>query len=88
MVFLEDKTEENGFVWKDFQSFAVMLGIFYSIAIVLWWFFDSIFYLVNFTIIGASLGLGFGLWPVFSSENKHLARKISQVLVGGYMFLV
>ncbi len=72
--------------WKNLKSLILMLGIFYSIAIALWWFLDSTFYLVNFTIIGTALGLGIGLWPVFSKENKHWARKISQILIGGYMF--
>jgi polyferredoxin len=37
-------------------------------------------------IIGTSVGLGMGLWPVYSKKNKHKARKLSQALVGGYMF--
>lgn len=78
--------ENEGFAWEDLRTLASMLGIFYSIAVVLWLLFDSVFYLVNFAIIGTSLGLGIGLWPVFSKENKHVGRKISQVLVGGYMF--
>ena len=41
--------------------------------------FDSTFFLANFLIIGTALGLGIGLWPVFSRENKDIARKISQV---------
>ncbi len=78
--------KEDGLELKDFQSLGIMLGIFYTIAIILWQAFDAIFYLINFTIIGTALGLGIGLWPVFSREKKHYARKISQLLIGGYMF--
>jgi len=83
---MEEKSKESELDLKDFQSLAIMLGIFYSLAIGLWLIFDSTFYLANFLIIGTALGLGIGLWPVFSRENKDIARKISQVLVGGYMF--
>ncbi len=83
---MEDECSESELALKDFRSLAVMLGIFYSLAVALWLLFDSLFYLANFSIIGTALGLGIGLWPVFSRENKHIARKMSQVLVGGYMF--
>ena len=71
---------------KDFLSFIIMIVVFYTIAIALWLAFDSIFYLVNFIIIGTSLALGLGLWPVLSKKKKHRARKLSQALIGGYMF--
>lgn len=71
---------------KDFVPFIIMTTSFYVIAIALWLAFDAIFYLVNFTIIGTSLALGMGLWPVLSRKNKHKSRKLSQALVGGYMF--
>jgi len=71
---------------KDFKFFIIMIATFYTIAIVLWLALDSIFYLVNFTILGTSIGLGLGLWPVFSKKKKHKARKLSQALFGGYMF--
>ena len=83
---MEDGSSESELALKDFRILVVMLGIFYSLAISLWLLFDSLFYLANFSIIGTALGLGIGLWPVFSKENKDIARKISQVLVGGYMF--
>ena len=71
---------------KDFLFFIIMIIVFYTIAITLWLTLDSIFYLVNFTIIGTSLALGLGLWPVLSKKKKHRSRKLSQALVGGYMF--
>ena len=71
---------------KDFKAFILIIGVFYILAIVLWLVFDEFFYLVNFIIIGTSIGLGIGLWPIFSKKNKHKARKLSQALVGGYIF--
>ena len=71
---------------SNFKIMFLFLGIFYTIAIALWVLTSSIFYLINFFIIGTSLGLGMGLWPVLSKRKKHVARKVSQVLVGGYMF--
>ena len=71
---------------RDFLPFIVMIVNFYTIAIVLSLLTGGIFYFVNFTIIGTSVALGMGLWPVFSKKNRHKARKLSQALVGGYMF--
>ena len=71
---------------KDFLSFIIMIVVFYIIAITLWLTMDSIFYLVNFIIIGTALALGLGLWPVLSKKKRHRARKLSQALIGGYMF--
>jgi ferredoxin-type protein NapH len=64
---------------------AVITAAFTSIALGLWAATGSIFYLVNFLIIGACLGLGMGLWPILPSARKRIARIVSQVLVGGYM---
>ena len=55
---------------KDFLTFIIMISTFYTIAIVLWLALDALFYLVNFMIIGTSIGLGLGLWPVFSKEKQ------------------
>jgi polyferredoxin len=72
--------------FKDFLSLIIMIIVFYTIAITLWLIFDSIFYLANFIIIGTSLALGLGLWPILSKKKKYRARKLSQALIGGYMF--
>ncbi len=71
---------------RDFLPFIIMIINFYTIAIVLFLVLGSLFYLINFTIIGTSVALGMGLWPVFSKKKRHKARKLSQALVGGYMF--
>jgi len=78
--------KENKLVLKDFSLLFIMIGAFYTIAILLWILTGSIFYLINFIIIGTSIGLGMGLWPVLSKKKKDKARKLSQALVGGYLF--
>lgn len=78
-----EKKEEK----RDFKPLLMILGIFYTLAIVLGLFIGIFFYFVNFIIIGTALGLGVGLYPIFSKKNKHKARKLSQALVGGYMFI-
>jgi polyferredoxin len=85
---MNEKFEKKGkkLSLKDFYIFIIMICTFYTIAIILSLATNSIFYLVNFMIIGTSVGLGMGLWPVFSKKKKHKARKLSQALVGGYMF--
>lgn len=79
--------EKKKITLKDFKSFIQIVGIFYILAIVLWLVLDIFFYLMNFIIIGTAIGLGIGTVPLFSRKNKYKARKISQTLMGGYMFL-
>ncbi len=70
---------------KFFPMFLFII-IFYGIAISFSIIFKSTFYLVNFIIIGTSIALGIGLWPVLPKIRKDFARKLSQILVGSYMF--
>ena len=79
----ENSEEKEGKkVTKDFLAFLMILGIFYTLAIVLWLILDVFFYLVNFIIIGTAIGFGIGLRPLFSKKNKDKARKLSLALVG------
>ena len=71
---------------KKYSFLLIILGFFYTLAIVLWLSLNEIFYLYNFIIIGTCLGVGVGLWPVLPKHKKHIARMISQIAVGGYMF--
>lgn len=65
----------------------VMAIVFGALAVSMWQVTGVIFYLYNFSIIGCSLVLGIGLWPLLPKGQKHWARRVSQLLVGGYMFL-
>lgn len=70
----------------DFKLMFIMLVTFACLAVGLWRATGAIFYLYNFSIIGISIALGMGLWPLFARARKPWARRVSQVLVGGYMF--
>jgi polyferredoxin len=64
----------------------LMMAVFTAVAVGFWRAFDQPFYLINFGIIGLSISLGMGLWPLMPREKKPWARRLSQVLVGGYLF--
>lgn len=70
----------------DFKPMLLMLAVFSAIAVGFWLAFDQIFFLYNFGIIGISVSLGMGLWPLMSRERKPWARRLSQALVGSYLF--
>ena len=65
---------------------ASVLLIFGCLALGLWKLSGEIFFLYNFSIIGLSLALGMGLWPLLSKRNRPWARRVSQLLVGAYAF--
>ena len=71
---------------RRFYLLIAVLAFFYSLAVILRLTTGSTFYLMNFIIIGSCVGLGMGLWPVFPNKKKYIARLISQITVGGYMF--
>ena len=60
-----------------------MLAIFESVATALWLTTDNLFYLFNFSYIGAAVALGVFLYGV---KYKH-ARRVTQLLVGLYMLV-
>ena len=70
---------------KKFSLLFVVLGFFYSLAVILRLTTGSAFCLMNFIIIGTCVGLGVGLWPVLPRSKKYIARLVSQVSVRGYM---
>ena len=61
----------------------LLLAVFETVAVALWLTKDNLFYLFNFSYIGAAIALGVFL---FIRKNKH-ARRIVQLLVGGYMLV-
>ena len=72
---------------RDFlKKYALVLligGVFEAVAVSLWLTKNNLFYLLNFTYIGASLSLG-----IFLFIKKYpYARRIVQLLVGLYMLL-
>ena len=74
----------EGFTFmKKYMTSLLMLAIFEAIAISLWLTKDNIFYLFNFSYIGASIALGTAL----ISEKKTYARHVVQFLVGSYMLV-
>lgn len=93
-VAFQDRSYLNSEVSEIFKSndmrkylmLIVILLFFYSLAVILRITTGSVFYLMNFIIIGSCIGLGVGLWPVFKRKKKYIARLISQLTVGGYMF--
>lgn len=68
---------------KKYSVPLVMLALFEGIAVTLWLTKDNIFYLFNFSYIGLSLSLGIFLFAV---KYKY-ARRVAQLLVGGYMLI-
>ncbi|MBO5246332.1 MAG: 4Fe-4S dicluster domain-containing protein [Eubacterium sp.] len=60
-----------------------MFFVFETVAITLWLTKDNLFYLLNFSYIGASIALGLFL---FIKKYKH-ARRVTQLLVGMYMLI-
>ena len=60
---------------------ALFLALFEAVAVTLWLTKGNLFYLLNFSYIGASLALGLAL---YARGSPH-ARRIVQLLVGGYM---
>ncbi|MBU3927638.1 MAG: 4Fe-4S binding protein [Bacteroidetes bacterium] len=71
---------------KKYLLLIVVLVFFYSLAVIMWQATGAIFYLMNFIIIGSCVGLGAGLWPIFPKKKKFIARLISQISVGSYLF--
>ena len=61
----------------------IMLVIFETVAVTLWFTKDNIFYLLNLSYIGCSIALGLTL---YIKEYKY-ARRVTQLLVGLYMLL-
>lgn len=68
---------------KKYSASFIMLGIFETIAVVLWLTLDNIFYLFNFSYIGSCLALGMFLY----AKKYRYARLVVQFSVGLYMLL-
>jgi ferredoxin-type protein NapH len=73
-------------MFKKIRLMFFIMLVFYGLAIIMWRVTGTIFFLLNFGFIGTALGLGLGLFPILPKGKKHIARKLSQLLVGGYLF--
>ena len=68
---------------KKYMPSLLMFVIFETIAVSLWLTKENIFYLINFSYIGASIALGLAL----IAGKKTYARHVVQFLVGSYMLV-
>ncbi len=68
---------------KKYAVPLLMLAVFEAVAVALWLAKGNLFYLFNFSYIGASIALGTAL---FIRKNRH-ARRVVQLLVGLYMLI-
>ena len=65
----------------------ILMAFFWVIAVVLWQIKDNIFLLFNFLYLGTAIGVGVGLYMALPRRKKHWGRRVSQVLMGGYLLL-
>ena len=68
---------------KKYLPSLLMLAIFEAVAVTLWLTKNNLFYLLNFSYIGISIALGLALY----ARNHRHARRVVQMLVGGYMLV-
>lgn len=68
---------------KKYRLPLIMFLIFETVAISLWLSKDNLFYLLNFSYIGAFIAIGIGL---VIAKNPY-GRRVTQLLVGLYMLI-
>ncbi len=68
---------------RKYLAPVILLIIFEAVAVTLWLTKDNLFYLFNFSYIGAAVSLGIFL---FIKKNRY-ARRVTQLLVGLYMLI-
>ena len=68
---------------KKFKSGIILFAVFEAIAVSLWLTTGSLFYLLNFSYIGCTLGIGLAL----SAAGWKYAREFVQFCVGSYMLV-
>ena len=68
---------------KKYAAPIALFAVFEAVAITLWLTKDNLFYLFNFSYIGASVALG----VVLFINNHPNARRVTQLLVGLYMLV-
>jgi ferredoxin-type protein NapH len=73
--------------WERAFTPAVILLFFWIVAVALWWTTGHIFYLFNFGYLGTALGVGMGMFGVLPRTKKQNGRRLTQLLVGGYLLV-
>ena len=77
------RTFAKNFPVKKYKTAIILFLVFEAIAVSLWLSTDSLFYLLNFSYIGCSLGIGLAL----SAAGWKYARELIQFCVGAYMLV-
>lgn len=68
---------------KKYKSAIILFAVFEAIAVLLWLTTGSLFYLLNFSYIGCTLGIGLALL----AAGWKYAREFVQFCVGSYMLV-
>ena len=68
---------------RPFVAPVLLFAVFEAVAVTLWLTKDNVFYLFNFSYIGAALAAGVYLF----AKRYQNARRMVQLLVGGYMLV-
>jgi polyferredoxin len=79
--------EKERWNFTAFKTPAILMAVFWSIAIALWLTTGKIFYLGNFGYIGTALGLGMGIYSALPRRKRWIGRRIAQFLIGVYMLV-
>lgn len=70
---------------RKLQFPALLLMIFWTVAIALWRKTGNIFFLFDIGYIGTSLGVGSGLFALLPRRKRPIGRRVAQFLIGLYM---
>jgi polyferredoxin len=70
---------------KKLRAPIELLLIFWTIAFILWRRTGTIFFLFDIGYIGASLGIGTGLYALLPRRMRRIGRRVAQFLIGIYM---
>jgi ferredoxin-type protein NapH len=66
----------------------IFFAVFWILAVTMWLVTGNWFYLLNFGYIGTSVGVGMGLYMILPPKKKEHGRKLAQLLIGLYMFVL
>lgn len=72
--------------WKKLIVPGVVMLAFWSLAVAMWRSSGEIMALFFFGYIGASVGLGLGLYAALPKKKKPLGRRVALFLVGTFLF--